>query len=50
MKIKTDRIIPQRKDYYFWKSLCDFPVKAKYEVLSLLSTKYPFICFVKKYL
>lgn len=35
MKLKTDKKIPQKKDCYFWKSLYDFPVKAKYELLSL---------------
>lgn len=50
MKLKTDKKIPQRKDYYFWESLYDFPVKAKYELLFLLSAKYPFTCFVKRWL
>lgn len=50
MKLKTDKKIPQRKDYYFWESPYDFPVKAEYELLSLPSAKYPFTCFVKRWL
>lgn len=48
MKLKTDKKIPQREDCYFWKLLYDFPVKAECELLSLLSAKYPFPCFVKR--